>query len=135
MTVNEFVELINKDPDRWNHYCEIIITATGYIELARPSHQRKLIEIYCDKEGESYDEFNKHVPRMLNINDTICEKYNLISVWYDYIIYGGHITKFQMRVLAILTKKGIINIQRSKKATEYSWYRNNKDRIGEGYYI
>lgn len=123
-TVNEFLDLIKTEPHKWKYYCEVIIGKNGEIYLAHPSHQEKLIEIYCKKEKIDKKEFKRRFSSApLAINDFICEKYDLIALWYDHIITKNTINRFQKRTIQILQDNKIISYDLARHtATEYSWY-------------
>lgn len=130
MNVKEFIDLTRSDPDSWINYCEIIIKSNGLIELARPSHTEKIIEIYCDAEEITRDEFVNKFPTSLSIVDFIVEKYSLISVWHNYIIRPAKINRFQQKTLEALVKeKLILQDPAYKIAKEYSWYLDNLDCV------
>ena len=136
MTINEFIDLVKKEPDKWKNYCEIVINRNGTIELARPSHTEKIIEIYCEIMGITKEKFKEEFPRNLSIIDFIVEKFSLICVWYNYLIRPEKINRFQQRTLQILIENKLISINPEYKvATEYSWYLNNKElrKDMEGY--
>ena len=125
MNVYEFIDLVKQDPDSWKNYCEIIIGSSGKIELARPSHTEKIIDIYCEIESITKEEFKEEFPVNLSIIDFVVEKYSLISVWYDYIIRPAKINRFQQHTLQILVENGLINPNLQYKiAEEYTWYLN-----------
>ena len=124
MNVFEFIELTKKEPDKWKGSCEIIIKRNGEIELARPSHTEKLIEIYCNNMGITREEFTQTFPTFLHIISFICEKFKLICVWYDFLIGPEKFNRFQNRTLKLLKDEKIINVTRMNVATEYSWYLN-----------
>lgn len=129
MNVYEFLNLVKQDPDKWKNYCEIIIMTSGKIELARPSHTEKIIDIYCEIESITRKEFAEEFPVNLSIIDFIVEKYSLISVWYNYIIRPTKINRFQQRTLQILIENGLINPDPEYKiAKEYTWYLNAVNR-------
>lgn len=62
-SIEEFIELTKKNPDEWNHYCEIIIDNDGQVLLARPSHQMCLLQYYCDKENIKMENIEEYIPR------------------------------------------------------------------------
>lgn len=129
MSILEFLDLVKKDPLKWINYCEIIILNNGAIELATPSHQEKLIELYCKYEGITKEQFKKEFPRELDIVSFICEKYSLISIWYRQVICTKP-NRFQKRTLDLLKKNGLISENITHKLPkEYSWYLNNRDRV------
>ncbi len=49
MTIHEFIQYTKENPLKFISYCEIILDNLGYVYLAIPSHQEKLIELYCEK--------------------------------------------------------------------------------------
>ena len=45
MNVYQFLDHVKQYPEKYIHYCEIIIGKIGEIELAHPCHVEKLIDI------------------------------------------------------------------------------------------
>ena len=130
MTVLEFLDLVKKEPKKWIRYCEIFILENGSIELARPSHTEKIIDIYCNNEEISREEFNNGFLINLNPLSFICEKYSIISVWYDFMIGPSYINRFQQRSIELLKRNNLIcRNPKYEIATEYSWYLENREYV------
>jgi hypothetical protein len=130
MTILEFLDLVKKDPLKWINYCEIIISKNGCVELANPCHEKKLIEIYCKNEGITIEQFERKFPVCLSPVSFICEKYSLVSVWYNEI-RCTKLNRFQKRTIELLKRNKLINqssvVQHVYK--EYTWYLENRDRF------
>lgn len=127
-TVNEFIEMTKQNPNEWISYCEILILDNGMIELARPSHMEKVIEIYCEKNNITREEFKDNFSRMLNPLDFICEKYHIIAVWYNKILMPKKINRFQRLTINKLQDAGLISAYPFiSYAIEYSFYKKNKE--------
>ena len=108
-SIEEFIELTKKNPDEWNHYCEIIIDNDGQVILARPSHQICLLQYYCDKENIKMENIEEYIPREFSPEHFIIDKYNLISVWYMCIIYSyNNMNNDQRNTLDILADNHLI---------------------------
>lgn len=137
ISFNNFIDIVNKDPLAWKCYCEILILSNGMIELARPCHQEKLINIYCNKMNIDKEEFKKRFPTNLSIVDFICEKYSIISVWYNSLILPSQkLNRFQQNTLDKLIEAGLVSSCAYRSiATEYTWYLNNREREGYKYDI
>ena len=137
ISFNNFLDIVNKDPLAWKRYCEILILSNGMIELARPCHQEKLINIYCNKMNINKEEFKEIFPKNLSILDFICEKYSIVSVWYNSLILPKQkLNRFQQNTLNKLIEAGLVSSCAHRMvATEYTWYLNNKERININYEI
>lgn len=122
LSVNEFVELTKKEPNKWNHYCEILILHNGLIELAEPSHMEKGIKIYCEKMNMSKEEFIEKFPTCLAPFDFICEKYGIVALWHSIMRRPPKLSRFQERTINILIKNKLLNIMVEKVFTEYTYY-------------
>ena len=108
-SIEEFIELTKKNPDEWNHYCEIIIDNDGQVLLARPSHQMCLLQYYCDKENIKMEDIEKYIPREFSPVHFIVDKYDLISVWYASILSSSKgPNEAQLKSLELLRKNKLI---------------------------
>lgn len=128
-SIEEFIELTKKNPDEWNHYCEIIIDNDGQVILARPSHQICLLQYYCDKENIKMEDAEEYIPREFSPEHFIIDKYNLISVWYESILssYRGP-NEAQLKSLELLKEnKLIIPEYLMDKTNEYHLYLYRKN--------
>ena len=108
-SIEEFIELTKKNPDEWNHYCEIIIDNDGQVILARPSHQICLLQYYCDKENIKMENIEEYIPREFSPVHFIVDKYDLISVWYESILSSSKgPNEAQLKSLGLLRKNKLI---------------------------
>lgn len=133
ISIHEYLNMVKYNTSKYVNYDEILILHNGLIELARPSHFEKLIQVYYTKTNIDRDKFLDLFPKYSQINPVnfICEKLKIISISKNNIVYGPKIediSRFQKRVLDLLVEnnildsKFIINI-----CTEYSYYLENKD--------
>lgn len=127
-TVNEFIEMTKQNPDEWIGYCEILILNNGMIELARPSHTEKMIEIYCEKMNIATEYFKTNFPNILNPLHFISEKYRIVAVWYSSILIpGSNLNRFQEFTIRRLQDAKLLSMQLLTYNTEeYSYYKRNK---------
>ena len=127
-TVNEFIEMTKQNPDEWINYLEIIILNNGMIELARPSHLEKVIEIYCKKMNTTKKDFEENFPFYLSPLEFICEKYHIIAVWYNKVIMPKKINRFQKITLKKLQDASLLSLYpKLSFAEEYSYYKRYKE--------
>lgn len=136
ISVKDFLDLVKKEKGLWTNYCEILILRNGMIELARPCHQEKLIEYCCEAEEITREEFIKAFPKHLLVTSFLCERYSIISVWFNRLEVPSQINRFQQRTIDILKQNKLISKDPTYvKCTEYSWYLNdlneNKNRYEE----
>ena len=126
-SIEEFIELTKKNPDEWNHYCEIIIDNDGQVLLARPSHQICLLQYYCDKENVKMEDVEEYIPREFSPEHFIVDKYDLISVWYESILSSSKgPNEAQLKSLELLKEnKLIVSKYLVAKTNEYHLYRKN----------
>lgn len=90
------------------NYLEVIIFKDGHIEYAVPSHQMKLIDIYCKEKNISEDKLYEIIPLSDSPVSWIIHNTGLISVWYDFIMYST-ITEEQKASLQKLINTKCIN--------------------------
>lgn len=90
-------------------YLEVIIFKDGHIEYAVPSHQMKLIDIYCKEKNISIDELYEIIPETESPTDWIILELGVISVWYEFIISPSNITKEQEIALQKLVEEKCIS--------------------------
>lgn len=90
------------------NYLEVIIFKDGHIEYAVPSHQMKLIDIYCKEKNISKDKLYEIIPLSDSPVSWIIHNTGLISVWYDFIMYST-ITEEQKVALQKLINTKCIN--------------------------
>lgn len=90
-------------------YLEVIIFKDGHIEYAIPSHQMKLVDIYCKENNITRDELYAIIPITEAPNDWITYNLGLIQVWYNFIRRPIDITKEQEETLKRLVQEECIN--------------------------
>ena len=95
------------------NYLEVIIFKDGHIEYAVPSHQLKLIDIYCKENNIKKEKLYELIPLSDSPNDWIIYEIGVISVWYDFIRYRD-ITKEQEESLKKLVDTKCINSKYQK---------------------
>lgn len=132
LTINQFLHIAKMDPDSWKGYCEILIDNDGFIILARPSHYEALLEYYCNKENITRDQAVENIPISYSPLHFIVDKYNIISVWYNSIIYSyDNMNYKQKHVLDKLLYHHLISssVLYNQQATrEYRLYLERKNK-------
>ena len=117
-TLEEFVAMVNSEPNKWINYLEIIILPNGLIQLARPSHQMALIHYAMEKDHISYSDIQKSIPLAYAINEFLIDKYKCICVWYNYFIRPEHgMETIQEDVIKELVKQRLLSPYITFKAT------------------
>lgn len=115
------------------NYLEVIIFKDGHIEYAVPSHQMKLIDIYCKENSISYNELLDIIPIEEDVLYWLIYNTGCVSVWYDFAISSVNITKNQKETLKMLSAKKCINKNYSLdyiyKEDSTGWLRILKRRI------
>lgn len=95
--------------ENFTNYLEVIIFKDGHIEYAVPSHQMKLVDIYCKENNITRNELYAIIPITEAPNDWITYNLGLIQVWYNFIRRPIDITKEQEETLKRLVKEKCIN--------------------------
>lgn len=109
MNINEFLDYVNKNSDKFINYCEIVIERDGNINLARPSHQQTLIRLGAKANNISREEYINSIDPQYRFNEFIISKENMISVWYNYIKQPNTINDIQKDIIDTLKKRGLVN--------------------------
>lgn len=126
MTIDEFIQLTKKEPLKWINYCEIILTPSGGVLIANPSHTEALIQYVMDKEHKSKDEVKNEIPKSCLPIEWIVDKYRLVAVWHcGYMYHHTGPNRFQKRSIEKLEEFKLIcskETQYNKPATEYKNY-------------
>lgn len=125
-TIDQFIAYTKEHPTEWINYCEVLMTKTGDIILARPSHAEAAIQYASDLELKSVDEIKDFLRKeMLSPSEFYAGKYRLLSIWYDYIVADSlmDITRYQEDSLKKLKDAGLISadyqLQRSREYRNY----------------
>ena len=95
--------------ENFTNYLEVIIFKDGHIEYAVPSHQMKLVDIYCKENNITRNELYAIIPITEAPNDWITYNLGLIQVWYNFIRRPIDITKEQEETLKRLVQEKCIN--------------------------
>lgn len=110
--VDEFIKKAKRDPMKYYNYCELIITPTGMIYEAIPSHQGLMIHLYCEAYKCTRDEFNKELlsSRLvyLNFMSYLMKKLNCVCVWYQQQDYYKKLNRYQKITLEKLYENKLI---------------------------
>lgn len=89
-------------------YLEVVILKDGTIEYAVPSHQQKLIDLYCENHGINNSELWNMIPITESPVDWIIYNEGIISVWYSFILRPKTITEEQENALEKLVMEKCI---------------------------
>lgn len=127
MTCDEFISLTRREPLNWINYCEILVTKSGQIILARPSHQEACIHYAMEVEHKTRSEIECELrEECLCPSDFYVDKYGLICVWYECILTSDSIYRFQQHTLDKLVAEGLISKRCGRVIS--SEYRNYLER-------
>lgn len=123
MTLKAFISYVKRNKLKFINYCEILIDERGYIFLVNPSHQKALIRLASIKSKMSQDEICNEVPKECDPSAYLADKYNIIMVWYNYLIIPLNVNDTQIKTLRELEKQGIIsNKSKLNYCDEYHKY-------------
>ena len=122
MNIEEFVKYVKDHKDQFHNYCEIIITRSGLIELARPSHQKALIRLAAEKYNQTSKEYMSSIPIECSPEHWIIDKEHMIAVWYNCLLIPSKPNRVQLKVLDRLKNEGIINPEHITYSDEYKNY-------------
>lgn len=100
---------IEEHAKKYINYLEVIIEDDGTVHYAIPSHQRKLIQLYCDKNNLTEQELYDMIPITASPEHWMCYHGNYIAVWYEGIICSSNITDAQLEVLSRMIDSGIMS--------------------------
>lgn len=92
----------------FTNYLEVIINKDGTIEYAVPSHQQKLLNLYCKNHNVTMEELWNLIPIEESPESWIVFNEGVISVWYDFIIRPEYITEEQKNTLHKLKETGCL---------------------------
>lgn len=99
MTCQEFIA-----QHKYKNYCEIVISPTGDIEYAIPSHQYKMMAV----SGKSREELNQIIPRRAAPLHWLIEYTGYGVCWYSCFLLSVNYTKRQIAVIRRLMRAGIM---------------------------
>lgn len=91
------------------NYLEVIIEDDGTVYYAIPSHQRKLIQLYCDKNNLTEKELYDMIPITVSPEHWMCYHGKYVAVWYEGIICSVDITDAQIEILSRMIESGIMS--------------------------
>lgn len=130
MNVYQFLDHVKQYPEKYIHYCEIIIGKIGEIELAHPCHVEKLIDIARRKAKISREEYLDTIPTLCSPTHWIVSKENYICVWYNRILASKEINRYQKKVIETLQEHHILDPDLIYEYTdEYERYVKNVEKI------
>jgi hypothetical protein len=95
--------------ENFYYYLEVIILDNGEIVYAVPSHQQKLIELYCEKHNITLEKLRDIIPLYEGPLEWIVHELGVISVWYDFIYRPENITDKQKEALERLESEKCIS--------------------------
>lgn len=79
-SVYEFLEKVEKEPLKWIGYCEVIITRSGSLFIAEPSHVTSITNYVCEKYGHTPDDLRKEIMAINSLSiEFLVDKYNLVA--------------------------------------------------------
>ena len=108
-TIDEFINLTKINPLSWISYCEIIILENGHISTLCGNHYYTMIKIIEEFEKENVKDIDKD---KYNLSlEELSEKYNLVPVWYNYLIIPSNMNSRQ--------KLSLRKLQVQKLVSEY----------------
>ena len=109
MDRNEFVSYVRAHQDEFIHYCEILISPTGDVVLARPSHQEAIIRIAQEILNVDRDTLYDIVSLEFSPLSYFMDRFGYIMVWYDLARTPFKITDQQKETLKLLIKEEILS--------------------------
>lgn len=97
------VEYIKQHTDK--NYCEALVFSDGYIADAIPSHTNALVL----HSPYTFEVVQQIVPMNAHISFWLCEKLNIVLVWYNSVVFPLGYTKQQVATIKHLISRGIIS--------------------------
>lgn len=104
----EFLEYARENKDKFRNYCEIILTETGSVVTATPSHQDCLLLLAAEKHNTTIEKYKKSIPMDCLPMYWIISKEGFMSIWYNNIIAPFKHNRFQERSIKLLKMNGLI---------------------------
>lgn len=126
MSVDDFVNLTQKEPLKWINYCEILLDKIGRVIICQGSHATTAINYAAKVNNVSPKEMAYEIREtQCDPLEWIIDKYGIIAIWYNGYIHGARINRFQKRSINILKKNKLIcNDERFMYIRESNEYRN-----------
>lgn len=121
MTIEEFINHVKENANRYVDYCEVLINPKGEIILGNPSHTEALIREAMSIENCTRDELDKMIPYNCSPLHFICDKYNYCAVWYNTILTPLHVSKEQAETIKALYGNNIVSLKAGVNLTEEYW--------------
>lgn len=91
-------------------YCEAIILPDGRIGYIQTSHQNCLIKLYMNKFKYSYDTAMIVTEKYIaNFMEHLLGELNVVSVWYNTIMYANEMTEEQIRTIQLLEQGNVLS--------------------------
>lgn len=143
-STENFIEKHNR---KFRNYCEIIVTSTGEILYADPSHVYRLMMFYgIDKTdiyslSDKFEEVKSKIPTDASPVHWLSEDLGAAICWYNSIIFPFDYTDVQLQVIyeliankcicnspniSISTEKTLINLKNSEQFDKYEFICNLK---------
>lgn len=121
--IHEFIEYAKENKNKFISYLEIIITESGEVLMANPSHMERMIEYVISKENITRDQLSNQIPDNFAPLEFLLDKYSCISVWYRQIIMPETITGEQRYSIDELSNSGLLGNRVDFRITrEYKTY-------------
>lgn len=125
--IHEFIEYAKENKNKFTNYLEIIITNSGDVLLANPSHTERMIEYVINKENITRDKLDELIPDHYAPLEFLLDKYKCVSVWYRYLIMPETVTGEQRYSIDELWNAGLLGKQVDFRITrEYKTYLYHK---------
>lgn len=137
MTIYEFLDLVKLNPDKWIHYCEIIIGPFGQIYLAKPSHVECCLAYGMEKESKTREEIDNEIPLDCLPIEWLVDKYGLVACWYTGYMYSSYKkapNRFQRKTINLLIQNKLILAKDEAYVRPATEYRNYLERKKLGLY-
>lgn len=121
MTIEEFINHVKENADRYIDYCEVLINPKGEIILSRPSHTEAVVREAMSIENCTRDELDKMIPENCYPLSFLCDKYNYCVVWYHSIMAPLHVSNEQAKTIKALYDNNIVSHSAGIDIMEEYW--------------
>ncbi len=114
MPVDSFI-YEHLEVNKYINYCEAVVTKSGLIGYAIPSHQYALMRFYGNYSAEDImnheiaEKIWNKIPVSAGALQWMCEDLQVASIWYNGIVLPKDYTTEQLETIVTLMKKSIIN--------------------------